>query len=276
MTVRCRESIEGRLMEVYAAVERLSEEEILHGPSAGLRAAFDKSDRLAAMEVDDQVVEQIVRDPARAPVLEAIARLRTSYALRLEWECARAVLDGPHPWDTLRRFLFLPNYLQLARTEYDGAGLSGGGRVAFLGSGPLPLSLIVLAKTYAIEGIGIEQVPQYAQLSQRVVERLGLAPRVRILSGNHFSFPLAEDCRLTMVAAAAEPKDEIFRHLAEVLPPQAAVSYRISEKGLRRLLNAQASFQVPAAFRQHRRVRPEPPVNNTVVFLIKSPAGEGI
>lgn len=276
MTVHCRESIEGQLMEVYSAVERLSDEEILHGPSVALQPAFHLSGRLAAMDVDGQLVEQIVRDPAWTPVLEAIARLRTSYALRLELECARAVLDSPDPWRTLESFVFYPNYRQLARTEWEGADLGAGDRVAFLGCGPLPMSLIVLYRQYAVEGIGIEQVPQCCELSRAVIQRLGLSRQVQVLLGNHLCFPLVEDCRLIMVAAAAEPKQEIFRHLAKVLPLEAEVSYRISEKGLRRLLNRQTSFHVPAVFQEYLRTRPHPPVNNTVVFLTKITAGEDL
>jgi len=47
------------------------------------------------------------------------------------------------------------------------------------------------------------------------------------------------------------------------------LSYRIYEKGLRRVLETCSSFELPEKFVEYLRIRPEPPVNNTVVFLKK-------
>ena len=44
------------------------------------------------------------------------------------------------------------------------------------------------------------------------------------------------------------PKDEIFALLASSLPNGAKVSYRIYEKGLRRLMDKQVVFDPPPAF----------------------------
>jgi hypothetical protein len=54
-----------------------------------------------------------------------------------------------------------------------------------------------------------------------------------------------------------------------VLPAGTKLSYRIYEKGLRRLLDTFSLYTIPAPFEEYLRVRPEPPVNNTVVFLMK-------
>jgi hypothetical protein len=39
------------------------------------------------------------------------------------------------------------------------------------------------------------------------------------------------------------------------------------EKGLRRLLENASFPELPEPFQEYLRIRPEPPVNNTVVFL---------
>ena len=75
---------------------------------------------------------------------------------------------------------------------------------------------------------------------------------------------------LVMVAADASPKDEIFTHLKKTLPSGARLSYRIYEKGLRRLMDNQATLDLPHEFKEYLRIRPEPPVNNTSVFLVKT------
>jgi hypothetical protein len=131
------------------------------------------------------------------------------------------------------------------------------------------MTLITFCTRYDVRGIGMERVEEYCDLSQQVVKHLGLTDRIDIRLGNHFSFPLQKSCQLVMVAAAARPKQEIFDHLVNVLPTGTKVSYRINEKGLRRLLDNQPSFDMPADFQQYLRCRPEPPVTNTVVFLTK-------
>jgi hypothetical protein len=155
--------------------------------------------------------------------------------------------------------------------EFGGAELNRGDRVLFLGSGPLPLSLIALVSQHAVKGIGIEQVPAHAELSRKVITSLELSVQIQIIRGNHFVLPLPHQCSLVMVGADAMPKEEIFAHLAKTLPTGTKLSYRIYEKGLRRLFDVQSVFDLPANLREYKRIRPKPPVNNTSVFLVKEP-----
>ena len=129
------------------------------------------------------------------------------------------------------------------------------------------MSLIVLCREYGLFGIGIEQDGKRATLSQQVIARLGLSENIEIIEGNHFSLPLKTHCDLYMVAAQAEPKEEVFKHLAKVLPEGSKVSYRLYEKGLRRILDGSSLFEMPSGFEEYLRIQPKPPVNNTVVFL---------
>ena len=127
-----------------------------------------------------------------------------------------------------------------------------------------------LYKEYGVKGIGIEQVPEYANLSQKLVKALELTDSVRIISGNHLSLPAHEKVQMVMVGADACPKDKIFTHLAKTLDNGTKLSYRIYEKGLRRLLDDKPVLDIPHEFREYARIRPKPPVNNTSVFLVRN------
>jgi len=100
-----------------------------------------------------------------------------------------------------------------------------------------------------------------------VLQKLGCSDQIRIIEGNQYTLPLEEKFELIMVAAQAEPKKPIFDHLADVLPAGTKVSYRIYEKGLRRLLDTFSRYELPKAFVEYLRIAPTPPANNTVVFL---------
>lgn len=255
------------LSHIYVLVKTLDEEAILESSSSELQTVFKRLDELAALEVDESSIKAILKSPEFDSLLTAISGFRFSYNLKLEIKSAKSLLESPNPWETLRKFTFYPNYLQLANTEYAGSCLKPKDRVLFLGSGPLPLSLITLCHEHGVLGVGIEQNEKRANLSREVISRLGLSSSIRIIEGNHFSLPFKTSFDLYMIAAQAEPKKEIFEYLAKVLPEGSKVSYRIYEKGFRKILDGSSLFEPPAVFEEYLRVQPEPPVNNTVVFL---------
>jgi hypothetical protein len=270
MTAETFERVRATIVAIHDEIAGLSEEDILTGPAEQLRPPFQALDRIAATPVPEEVVDALMADTGVARAREAIVRLRMAFSLRLELEHARRILASDDPWTVLEHYHFYRNYVALGRMEALAASLSEGDRVAFLGSGPLPLSLIVLWKHHAVRGIGLDCVEERADTGWRVVEHLSCAEGIAIRHGDHWSFPLEEPCRLVMVAAQAVPREEIFAHLAAVLPPGTMISYRCYEKGLRRLFENGMPQKFPANLREIARVQPVPPVNNTVVvFLVE-------
>ena len=255
--------------QIYTQIKDLKETDILDNSSPELYALFKSLDELVSLDIDEQSIDVLFESPDFNILIAEISRFRFLYNLKLEIEKAKSLLESSNPWQTLQNFTFYPNYLQLARTEYTGSGLKPKDCVLFLGSGPLPLSLIMLCREHGLFGIGIEQDGKRVSLSREVIACLGLSESIEIIEGNHFILPLKTRCDLYMVAAQAEPKEEIFEHLAKVLPKESKVSYRLYEKGLRRILDSNFLFELPSGFEEYLRVQPEPPVNNTVVFLKK-------
>ena len=271
-----QEYIIEEILGLHRDIRDLSDEEILYGPSDQNGELFRKLDALITLEMDDKTAQEILQKKELEPVFTDIIRFRNLYTVKLETEHANEVLANESPWDVLEQFPFYGNYLKLVRTEYEGLGLKPGDTVAFLGSGPLPLTLIVFFREYGVKSIGIEQVSTRANLSRRLIEKLGLSEDITIVNGNHFSLDgkdfganLDSGVRALMVAAQAESKKEIFEHLLKVMPLGSRISCRIYEKGLRKLLNGNCLLDLPEGFDEQMRVHPEPPVYNTVVFLEK-------
>ena len=260
--------IKAAFLDISAELDGISDESLRRGSKT--YPCFARLDQMAAMDVNDTEAARLRHDPDLQPVIDKITRMKRINGLRLEITMAKTLIQSPTPWKTLEQFVYYPNYLELARMEFEGGELAPGNRVAFLGSGPLPLTLISLCSRYGIKGVGIERCHDYAALSRQLISVLGLDDRIRILEGDHFALPLPEPCDLIMVGADALPKDEIFCHLSARLGPGGKLSYRIYEKGLRRLLDVQSEFRLPPGLTEYRRVRPEPPVNNTSVFVVKT------
>ncbi|MCI5178674.1 MAG: methyltransferase [Candidatus Electrothrix sp. AU1_5] len=258
------------LLYIYDQIKGMSDEQILTGKTDVLKPCFNELDRLAARHVTQEIVKEISESAEFAPALSVISRLRNLYNLRLEIEQAHALLDSADPWARIKDFTFYANYIQLAAMEQKGAKLKPQDRIIFLGSGPLPLSLIILCSLYDLQGVGIEQEASSVALSRQVVQHLGLEQQIQIICGDHFLLPLEEETQLLMVAAMARPKREIFAHLAQVLPEGDLISFRLYEKGLRKILDQEEDVVLPEGFTAHCRICPHPPVNNTVIMIKKS------
>lgn len=263
------DSIKSEFLQIHDLLGDLTDEQIGKEPDHLYCSHFERLNRLAAIHVEDEIVQGLLSDPEMQVAVPVISRLKRINALRLEIKCAESIIADPDPWARLEQFVYYPNYIELARMEYRGAKLNPQDRVVFLGSGPLPLSLICLYRQYGIESTGIEQTPEYVALSGKLVKTLGLDGHIRIVHGDHFSLPIKAPCRLVMVGADALPKEDIFAHLAKALCPGEMISYRIYEKGLRRFLDDQSVFDLPPEFSECARIRPQPPVNNTSVFAVK-------
>ncbi|MBN2232003.1 MAG: methyltransferase [Deltaproteobacteria bacterium] len=262
--------LKAAFLEIAAALEDLAGDPESGDPGHVYREHLQRIDRLAARPVAAKTADRLAREPALLPVIARIARLKREAGLRLECRQAEAIAAADRPWSRLLQFPYYANYLELARMERRGAGLESCDRVVFLGSGPLPLSLICLNRQYRIRGTGIERDGERTALARRVIKSLGLADEISILCGSHFDLPLKEPVKLVMVGADARPKDEIFAHLAAAMRPGEMLSWRIYEKGLRRLLDDASRLDPPAAFTEIGRVHPEPPVNNTAVFAVRN------
>ncbi len=261
------EEIRAELLGIYPVIRDLDETGAMLEPDPTLEKAFYKLDRLAAMDIQQNELEKIYASSELKKLLPAVSRLRNGYGLYLEIKQAHTVLAASDPWKTLREFPFYRNYIQLAEMEVSGANLKKGNTIVFLGSGPLPLSLVVLCSQYKMTGIGLEQDASLVDLSRKLIDQLGLSGQISIKKWNHFSLPLKEQCQLLMIAAMARPKEEIFRQVSRCLPTGSLLSYRTYEKGLRRLLDQDSNFKLPSGFTQYRSVQPQPPVNNSVMIV---------
>ena len=202
------------LREICALVKDIKEDKILEENSPELQWAFKRFDELAALEVSEESVNELLKSREFNYVVPVISNFRFSYNLRLEIEEAKNPISGGEPWKILKNFTFYQNYLQLARTEYLGAGLKSGDSIYFLGVGPLPLSLIALCNEYNLSGLGIEKDEERANLSRELIRMLGLSGKIQIITGNHFNLLSETRYDLYMIAAQAEPKGEIFNYLA--------------------------------------------------------------
>lgn len=259
-------------------IRKLSDEEIMHSSSDKSEKLFQRLDSLITLDLRSDVVCDLLKMEELESAFANINRFRNLYTVQLETQYANEILESKSPWDVLEKFPFYENYLRLVRTECRSLELKPGDRIIFLGSGPLPLTLIIFFKHYRIRSTGIEQNSARADLSIQTLDKLGLSKKITIVNGNHFSLnttdfrddfrDLNTGAKAVMIAAQAEPQKEILDNLLKIIPVGLKISYRVYEKGLMKLLNRSLPFDLPSGF-EKKRVKPDPPAYNTVIVLEK-------
>jgi hypothetical protein len=119
-------------------------------------------------------------EPVLAEVAQCLPRLCGAAECAMEkWWCRR-ILESVCPGvQALNAFWYLDSYRELCRAEYSMVEDGGATHFAFLGSGALPMTAILLAQDHAdIEMRCIDTDAEACELSERLISRLNLADRV--------------------------------------------------------------------------------------------------
>ena len=132
------EPIIGEIRAIYSAIKVLTDVEQYQDTSNHLKAVFQRLEYLIARDISDKHAEELLSNSGLNSAFDVITRFRSMYIAKLEIEHAKSILKSKDPGEALKKFAHLPNYLQLARTEYQGSGLRPGDCVLFLGSCWIP------------------------------------------------------------------------------------------------------------------------------------------
>jgi hypothetical protein len=260
------------LMHFSGQIRGLAMSEIESLSHERLFALFEELDDIAHLEVSDHLSEAIFRTPAICDILPAVRDYYSRFFCLHEQHAAREICASASPRDAFRSYPLYDRYLRLVSREMRGLGLGEGSRIAFLGSGSLPISLILISSLFSCRCTGIDIDGRAVAASQQVLDCLGLDDRIRILHGDERALADAE-WDAVLVAALAEPKQRIFQTLAEIIdergdaPPVAVRTYT----GMRALLYTPMSENDLRGFHCLAIIPPVDRVNNTTLILERMP-----
>ena len=199
--------------------------------------------------------------------LKIIRKFYVEVGTNLEVHNALDILGAEEPWAKLESFHFYDRYVILVRDEGLLANFSAGDTAVFIGGGPLPLTLMLLNAFYGVKGISIEIEPEMAELSKRVIDKLGFSSEIEVVCGSETAL-LHLQYDGVMVAALAEPKKRIFSNIRRVVPWETKILYR-TYSGMRAILYAPVIKEDLVGFQELDRVLPVGKVNNTSVLIRK-------
>jgi len=218
-------------------------------PAPEVNALFQELVRVC-VRADRRAAPPILADARIRRLRPGLLRLCSQGESLLEQAWARGVLAAADPWAELGRFTYLENYRQLSRLEVHALAAAGhvprpGGRVCFLGGGPLPLSALLMHRELGADVDVVDNQPEAADLARRLLNRLAPAAGLRVAQADA---TCAEDmaqalagCDVVVVAALVGhnrgQKRAVLRAVGRALEPGAHLVVR-SAHGLRSLLYA--------------------------------------
>lgn len=225
-------------------------------------------DDLAHMDAGEDIAGLILDEPEIRCELPVIRDYYKTFFSIHEIHVARRLLNSGTPWETFESFPLYPRYEALVRSQMKAVRLKKGSRLAFIGSGPVPTSLILLSHLAGTRSIGLDTSKIAVETSRKVVQCLGLEKEIDILYGDETLLEQL-DWDVVLVAAMAEPKARIFRTLRRILhkkgKPKAQVIFR-TYTGMRTILYEPVSPADVEGFKIVKLFLPTGRVNNTTVI----------
>lgn len=225
-------------------------------------------DDIAHFQCGTHLADQIMESPHIQRSLPKIRQYYSTFFDVHESYLVKEVLAADDPWQPLLFFGLYPRYETLIRTQMNALDLPLPQRPAFIGCGPMPLSLILMHRLYGIKSIGVDMNPQAVALARQCVEQLNMSEAITIIQGNQESL-LDMNWDLVVIAALAEPKKQIFAGLRQIMAvhgkkPVICRTY----SGLLRLLHPPLKNDDYKGFRIQHEIRPgSNRVNNTLLQL---------
>lgn len=262
--------IKYHMLNFYNNINNRDLSKIAESNPAELYKIFSELDNVGHLNVSDDLCQALLRDPVISSILPAIYTSYTQFFSIHETKLARKILAYKEPWKMLKSFPLYARYEHMIKIHVQNS--SPIKVMAFIGCGPLPITLLFFSKLYGIRCIGIDQDPEAVTLARSCVKHFGLEKEISIVEGDENS--LAElDWNSVLIAGLAEPKQRIFRNLHSIIKNQKSdsekpisVCYR-DYSGMRQLFYWPVKPEDLKGFRKIKEIYPDGKVNNTLVFL---------
>jgi hypothetical protein len=190
-------------VELRHLYERLAEAPSLV-PGAEVDGAFGRLVELV-LALGGAEAAAVLADPTVQAIRPRLQRLCAAGETELERAWATRITTSRCPTRELERFPYVENYRLLTRLEWSvvtGVGPCGWRprRVAFVGSGPLPLSSVLLARDHGAVVDSFDRDRRAVRQARDLLDALAL-PGVRVLEADALRCPDLRPYDVVMVAA---------------------------------------------------------------------------
>lgn len=263
-------------VQVHRVYQRLATADSLE-PCDEVNKLFSELVRISLSPLHSSEAARMLADPVLDAIRENLWRVCARGEFELERQWSTRVVESEDAWAELKRFPYYGNYEKLARLEV--AALQGAAarpleRVLFVGSGPLPLTSILLARHHGLRVDNVEMDERAFRVSRHLSERLGLAHQ---LGYRHADVMTCSDlgdydCVFLAALVGMNPREKtaLLQHLGACMKPGALLLARSSAR-LRALLYPEVDIGRLQPFLPRMEIHPHDEIVNSVL-IAEAPA----
>lgn len=222
---------------------------------------------------DLPMAEKILHSREIDSIRPDLQRICSTGEFLLEKTWAEKIAASARPKAALKKFPYYANYEKLVAFEAEAfAHVAPPRKILFIGSGPLPLSAIILAQRFQAEVDCIDIDASAVAISRELVKKTGLAGSVRIDKADVMEFNDFGSYDAVILAALVggtrTEKNAIIGHIRNGLRPGSLLLLR-SARALRTLLYPEVDRSGLSGFRTVRAFHPTNEVVNSIIVAQK-------
>jgi hypothetical protein len=228
---------------------------------------------LAEEHFSDSEKKQVLNHPQIRAVRRAMLAELSEAEYAMELYFSDKFLQNPDFKEkNLNEFWYLQNYLDLVDLELEKVSISKhpDKEIVFIGSGPLPLTAIIMAQKTGMKITCLDMDEAAVKRGEALAEKLGMGDKLHFTqsAGHEYDY---RDTTLVMVASLVADKKEVLEQIRSTAHDEPEVALRSAE-GLHALLYDPVKPSLLEEFnmRVERETRPTPKViNSTLVCSFK-------
>jgi len=228
---------------------------------------------LAEEHFSDSEKRQVMDNPQIRGVRRALLAELSEAEYAMELYFSDKFLQNPDFKEkNLNEFWYLQNYLDLVDLELEKLSVDKhpDKEIVFIGSGPLPLTAIIMAQKTGMKITCLDMDEAAVKRGEALAEKLGMGDKLHFTqsSGSAYDY---RDTALVMVASLVADKKQVLERIKNTAQDAPEVALRSAE-GLHALLYDPVKPSMLAEFnmRVERETRPTPKViNSTLVCSFK-------
>lgn len=114
-------------------------------------------------------------------------------------------------------------YEKMTLEEFEMVGIKSKDKVIHIGCGPIPNTLIILAKNIPANYVGIDRDMQAVEMAKKLVKKYNL--NIKIEHGNALKYPI-KDFDVIIISFGVEPHNKIFERIKNNAKEDAKIIYR--------------------------------------------------
>lgn len=191
------------------------------------------------------------------------------YETNLEIEFVRSLLkrNGVLSINDLQSYQYYEGYARAVKAEARLAHITHTDRVAFVGSGPVPMTAILLHELTGALIECIERDRASAELSYKLIQKIGYSKNIHVIRKNAIAENFSH-FTVVVLAVMAKPKDVLMRIIWEQVRPGTRIVYRLPSDA--RQAYYEDTSDVLNHYQKFERRRIERKLSSTLVLLVKT------